>query len=277
MLADGIAAFCDAPIAPYTISRATCNVSVEIPNLDKDVTNGAQTIVGFNTIVLASSVGLSTDRKVIQWKPGSAAIFELLQRALAALQSAKQEPRLLARFRMNGRFIWGQLDQIEGAVRINREETSLLRATGRVYLDGEALGIERVESGVVRTSLRLPSGDGAPGGNFETWFWITLPVGILTVTFNPSQVIAGQPTTGTVTLTSAAPGTGAVISLAANNPNIASVPASITIPSGATSGTFQVTKTQNSAGSAQDMVQVTASYDQSKVKGGFTIVPRPPA
>ncbi len=61
------------------------------------------------------------------------------------------------------------------------------------------------------------------------------------LTVNPTSVVGGNPSTGTVTLSSAAPAGGVAVSLASNLPGSASVPASITVPAGATSATFTVT------------------------------------
>src|SRR5205807_631624 len=53
-------------------------------------------------------------------------------------------------------------------------------------------------------------------------------------------VVGGNPSTGTVTLTAAAPAGGAVVTLVSTGA-VASVPASVTVPAGATSATFTVT------------------------------------
>jgi hypothetical protein len=58
---------------------------------------------------------------------------------------------------------------------------------------------------------------------------------------NPSSVTGGTPSTGTVTLGSAAPSGGVSVSLGSNLPGSASVPATVTVPAGATSATFQIT------------------------------------
>lgn len=58
---------------------------------------------------------------------------------------------------------------------------------------------------------------------------------------NPSSVTGGTPSTGTVTLGSAAPSGGVSISLGSNLPGSASVPATVTVPAGATSATFEIT------------------------------------
>jgi hypothetical protein len=58
---------------------------------------------------------------------------------------------------------------------------------------------------------------------------------------NPSSVSGGTPSTGTVTLGSAAPSGGATVSLGSNLPGSASVPATVTVPAGATSASFGIT------------------------------------
>jgi hypothetical protein len=58
---------------------------------------------------------------------------------------------------------------------------------------------------------------------------------------NPTSVAGGMPSTGTVTIDSAAPAGGVAVSLSSNLPGSASVPASVTIPTGASSASFTVT------------------------------------
>jgi hypothetical protein len=58
---------------------------------------------------------------------------------------------------------------------------------------------------------------------------------------NPTSVTGGSPSTGTVTLRSAAPSGGATVSLDSRLPGAASVPATVTVPAGATSATFPIT------------------------------------
>ena len=66
------------------------------------------------------------------------------------------------------------------------------------------------------------------------------PPPLSSVTLNPTSVVGGNPSTGTVTLTAAAPAGGAVVTLVSTGA-VASVPASVTVPAGATSATFTVT------------------------------------
>jgi hypothetical protein len=61
------------------------------------------------------------------------------------------------------------------------------------------------------------------------------------VTFSPNPVTGGQTTTATVTLTGPAPAGGSVVTLSSSAPTNAPVPTSLTVPAGATSGTFTIT------------------------------------
>lgn len=58
---------------------------------------------------------------------------------------------------------------------------------------------------------------------------------------NPTAVVGSVPSTGTITLSSAAPAGGKVISLASSNTAAASVPATVTVPAGAQTATFTIT------------------------------------
>ena len=61
------------------------------------------------------------------------------------------------------------------------------------------------------------------------------------VTRSPTSVIGGTSSTGTVTLNGQAPAGGAVVTLSSSNTAAAQVPASVTVPAGATTATFTVT------------------------------------
>ena len=61
------------------------------------------------------------------------------------------------------------------------------------------------------------------------------------VALNPTSVVGGTGATGTVTLTTAAGSGGLVVTLSSSNAAVASVPASVTVASGATTAQFAVT------------------------------------
>jgi hypothetical protein len=61
-----------------------------------------------------------------------------------------------------------------------------------------------------------------------------------TLTVSPTTVVGGKPSTGTVTLSAAAPAEGATVNLSSSN-TVATVPASVFLAAGTTSKTFTVT------------------------------------
>lgn len=90
------------------------------------------------------------------------------------------------------------------------------------------------------------------------------------VTLSSGTVTSGTSVTGTVSLTAAAPSSGAVVSLASSNTSAASVPASVTVPSGATSATFTITTGSVSSATS---VTLTASYSSVSKTASLTIDP----
>ena len=76
------------------------------------------------------------------------------------------------------------------------------------------------------------------------------------VAVNPTSVVGGTSSTGTVTLSAAAPSTGAVVSLS-DNSTAATVPTSVTVAAGATSANFTVS---TSTVAAATVATVTATY-----------------
>jgi hypothetical protein len=66
------------------------------------------------------------------------------------------------------------------------------------------------------------------------------------VSLSPTSVIGGSASTGTVTLSAAAPTSGAAVSLS-DNSTATTVPASVTVPAGATTANFTVTTTSVTA------------------------------
>src|SRR5207247_2232725 len=90
----------------------------------------------------------------------------------------------------------------------------------------------------------LPTSDPNPSvWLFEQSPTSTTPptVSLSSLTLNPTTVVGGsQSSTGTVTLSAAAPSSGAQVSLSSSDTTVAQVPSSVTVPAGATSATFTV-------------------------------------
>ncbi len=90
------------------------------------------------------------------------------------------------------------------------------------------------------------------------------------LTLNPNQVVSGESSVGTVTLTAPAPSGGAVVTLTSSNPAVASVPASVTVSAGATQATFAVS---TGAVSSQTTVTIQGSYGGGTASADLTVVP----
>ena len=99
-----------------------------------------------------------------------------------------------------------------------------------------------------------------------------LPAALSAVSVSPGTIASGQGGTGTVNLTAPAPAGGAVVALSSSNPSAATVPALVTVASGATSATFTL-----GAGSVtmSTPVTLTAMYSGVTTTFGFTVVPQP--
>jgi hypothetical protein len=91
------------------------------------------------------------------------------------------------------------------------------------------------------------------------------------VTFNPAAVTGGVGSTGTVTLATAAPAGGAVVTLTSNN-NAAAVPTTVTVAANATTANFAI---GTNAVAAATPVTVTATYNA--VAKTATLTVNPPA
>src|SRR5438477_6345822 len=112
-----------------------------------------------------------------------------------------------------------------------------------------------------------------------TYNGISKPVGLVvnpllgSLTLNPSVLIGGAGSTGTVTLTSAAPAGGAVVMLTSSNA-AATVPVSVTVAAGATTKTFAVT---TSAVTAPTQANITATCVGASRIVTLTLNPAGPA
>ncbi len=96
------------------------------------------------------------------------------------------------------------------------------------------------------------------------------PVTVSSFTFNPATVGGGNSSTGTVTLSGPALAGGAVVTLTSNSPSVATVPASVTIPPGATSSNFAAT---TQALTSAVSVTVSARYVGQTTNASLRVAP----
>jgi LmbE family N-acetylglucosaminyl deacetylase len=113
------------------------------------------------------------------------------------------------------------------------------------------------------------------GGVTSNSAFITVTVGKATsgVTLSPASVAAGQNSTGTVLLSSAAPVGGTVVPLSSSNSAVAQVPASVTVPAGASSATFTI---NTFAVSATTQAVITATIGGQNKTATLTVTPAGP-
>ncbi len=104
------------------------------------------------------------------------------------------------------------------------------------------------------------------GGSASATLTVTSPV-IVSLKLNPATVVGGKSSTGTVTVSSAAPTGGLVVSLASTSGS-ATVPGSVTIAAGKTSATFSVATTK---GSGKTTATITGTLGTSAKAAVLTI------
>ena len=92
---------------------------------------------------------------------------------------------------------------------------------------------------------------------------------LTSLTVSPTTVVGGASSTGTVSLSAAAPSGGAVVSLS-DNSAAATVPVSVTVAAGSTSRTFTVT---TSAVSSPTAVSISGSYGGTSAGTTLTVNP----
>jgi subtilisin family serine protease len=98
-------------------------------------------------------------------------------------------------------------------------------------------------------------------------------VSLTSLSVNPTSVTGGANSTGTVTLSAAAPTGGVVVTLSRNG-SAATVPASVTVPAGSSSATFTV---QTSTVIVATSASVTASYNGATRSDVVAISPAAPS
>ena len=97
-------------------------------------------------------------------------------------------------------------------------------------------------------------------------------VGLASLSLNQTTVVGGTQTTGTVTLNTAAPPGGALVSVQSSRPTVASVPAGVLVSQGNSSAAFPIT---TSVVSSSTTANITASYNATSKSVVLTVTPSP--
>ena len=93
------------------------------------------------------------------------------------------------------------------------------------------------------------------------------PLMLTSIALNPTMVAGGATSTGTVTLSGAAPAGGATVALSSSNTSIASVPANMIVAAGSATGTFTV-----SANAVTSTMSLTISATLNATQGATLLV-----
>jgi len=96
------------------------------------------------------------------------------------------------------------------------------------------------------------------------------PATLSTMDLNPSTVVGGNGSWGTVVLSVGAPEGGAVVALSSSDPAVASVPPNVTVPANGFTGGFNIL---TSKVAATRSIVITASYNGSTRTGTLTVTP----
>jgi hypothetical protein len=139
---------------PDTVpAKPTCFVTLDLPyplGAERELWQFGG-VAGFQPLIVASTVVIREN--LIAWRPTEAASVWLLQHLFQRLNIQEVTDRILAHLTIKGNFIWHGESGEEPAI----------------YLDGEAFGRPSRDG---RVDIRLPSGNGRRGGDFEMWFWL---------------------------------------------------------------------------------------------------------
>jgi hypothetical protein len=183
-LLNGISIECDRNLFQGSVrDKPVCFLSLEMPFPfnSADMQLWGAPVIGFQPLILAADV--NSDNQTIFWRPSRETGAWLQSRLFQMMTELRRGSRVLARLTLKGNFIWDQQNP-------------------DLYLDGEVFGART--AGNNNTDIKLPSGDGRRGGDFEMWFWLvppptptlTIPTATATIVTQPTltATIVTQPT-----------------------------------------------------------------------------------
>ena len=153
-LASGLRVVCQEALDPVSIVRPTYFVTLEMPyplNSADQALWGANDRLGYQPLHLdAQAVPDPGDPRAALWTPRSPTVAWLQSTAFAGMLATLPGQRMLVHLTLKGNFIW-QADNTDR------------------FVDGDPFGMPRTGGGI---DIRLPSGDGVAGGDFEMWLWL---------------------------------------------------------------------------------------------------------
>ncbi|OLE39796.1 MAG: hypothetical protein AUG00_00715 [Candidatus Rokubacteria bacterium 13_1_20CM_2_70_7] len=113
---------------------------------------------------------------------------------------------------------------------------------------------------ILYTGTKLGVFKTTDGGAYWTPTGLIQHSPLTSVAVNPSSVTEGNPSTGTVVLNAPAPVGGVTVALQSNDLSVATVPASLTVPAGASSANFTIS---TGAANVPKGVTISAAFDDA--------------
>ncbi|HXN17223.1 MAG TPA: TIGR03790 family protein [Candidatus Binatus sp.] len=134
---------------------------------------------------------------------------------------------------------------------------------------GATQGLFGVTTAPVSSSTPVTIAASSGSSNKSATLTLTAPL-LSSMSLSPSSVLGGTSSTGTVKLTGIAPINGISLSLTSSDPSVAMVPASVSVPSGENSATFNI---DTSSVSTSTPVTITASLGATTKKSTLSVTP----
>lgn len=267
MLTKELRIVCDHPIdlqvfksnklhQPHPACFLTISLPFPLYNDDREFwESGNKEIFGYQPVTLSAKVDIVGN--TISWRPAPT-VENWLPKLRDKLQDLdlpdfSEGVRVLINLTLKGNFIWAANNP-------------------KKYLDGEAFGTRDDETA---SNLRLPSGDGRRGGDFEMWFWLVPPPRLIALRINPPTVKDGLASTGVVELDKTAPDPGVVISLTSSDNTVATVPVNVKVAARKTSAEFQIITTGTLARGSRPTVTITASLAGEQQQAPLEVIGAP--
>ncbi len=157
-------------------------------------------------------------------------------------------------------------------VTLTSSNTSVATVPTSVTVPASSTSATFTVSTAARTTTATSTITATFNGTSKTATLTVTPLTLTSVGVSPTSVTGGSVAAGTATLTGPAPSGGVVVTLTSSNTSAATVPASVTVPAGASAGLFTVTTL--AVGSTATST-ITATYSGTSRTTTLTVTSSP--
>lgn len=148
--------------------------------------------------------------------------------------------------------------------------TPIATVTGTTFTDSNQLGTHSY----VVAAIDAAGNQSGFSNTILATISVEEQVQLLNLTLNPARVTAPANSTGTVILSGPAPAGGVSVTLRSSDTRKATVPATVTVPEGATSANFVITTLTGNLGGGDNKVTISATLG-SVTRSGTLVILRP--